>query len=640
MSNRSALIEEDIERYLREHEQKDMLRFITCGSVDDGKSTLIGRLLHDTHKVFEDQLTALKSDSRKHGTTGDELDMALLVDGLQSEREQGITIDVAYRYFTTEKRKFILADTPGHEQYTRNMATGASTADLAIILIDARKGVLTQTRRHSYICSLLGIRHALVAINKMDLVNFEQATFEKICDDYRQFSRQMDFSDLRFIPISALRGDNVAATGEGMPWYEGPTLLEILETIDVTGTRNAMQDLRFPVQYVNRPDDNFRGFAGNVISGSVSCGDHVMALPSRKTSVVKDIVAYDGNLQQASAGMAATLTFADEIDISRGDIIVHSDRAPHVGNSFDATVIWMHESPLLTGKQYEFKLGTKTTRGMVQHIHHQTDVNTLAQTSASELRLNQIGSCRVVLADPVAFDAYETCRGTGAFIVIDRLSNATVGAGMIAGAVHKISGADNENVVWHTHKVTRTMHANQKGQKPCVIWFTGLSGSGKSSIANALEQMLYTSGYHTYLLDGDNVRRGLNRDLDFSDTGRVENIRRIGEAARLFVDAGLIVLTAFISPFRSDRTLVRDLLGNEEFVEVFVDTPLEVCEQRDIKGLYRKARDGKIKNFTGIDSPYEPPAHAELVLQTVRKTPEDCAVSVYDYLVAHDILKN
>jgi bifunctional enzyme CysN/CysC len=639
MSERPALIEEDIERYLQEHEQKDMLRFITCGSVDDGKSTLIGRLLHDTNKVFEDQLSTLKSDSRKHGTTGDELDMALLVDGLQSEREQGITIDVAYRYFSTDRRKFILADTPGHEQYTRNMATGASTADLAIILIDARKGVLTQTRRHSFICSLLGIRKAIVAINKMDIVDYDRSVYESIVNDYRAFSTSLKFNDIRFVPISALRGDNVANNSTAMPWYTDQNLLQILEGIKLDHEGNA-GDLRFPIQYVNRPDLGFRGFAGSVAAGMVKRGDHVMALPSRKTSRVKTIVTYYGELEEATASMAITLTLADEIDISRGDVLVHGDRAPHVGSTFDATIIWMHESPLLPGKQYEFKLGTKFVKGMIQHIHHQIDVNTLAQAPATELKLNQIGLCWVSFTEPVAFDPYDHCKVTGAFIVIDRLSNGTVGAGMIAGGVVQPSGAHLKDLVWHSHKVDKIMHANQKGQRPCVIWFTGLSGSGKSSIANSLEQILYTNGYHTYLLDGDNVRQGLNRDLDFSDSGRVENIRRIGEMARLFVDSGLIVLTAFISPFRSDRSLVRELLGDDEFIEVFVDTPLDVCEQRDVKGLYQKARDGKIKNFTGIDSPYEVPVNPELTVRTIDKTPEECAAVAYNYLAARGILKN
>lgn len=639
MNRREPLAVSDIQSYLQMQQQKSLLRFITCGSVDDGKSTLIGRLLHDTHKVFEDQLSALKSDSRKHGTTGDDMDLALLVDGLQSEREQGITIDVAYRYFTTDRRKFILADTPGHEQYTRNMATGASTAELAIILIDARKGVLTQTRRHSYICSLLGIRKAVVAVNKMDLVNFDRGIFDSICRDYSEFSRQLNFDDLRFLPLSALRGDNVASRSDSMSWYRDETLLEILETIDV-GRQGNTRDLRFPIQYVNRPDLSFRGFAGSLASGAVKRGDRIMALPSRKTSTVKSIVTYDGELDEAIAPMAVTLTLEDEIDISRGDVIVHGDRAPHVGSLFDASVIWMHESALLPGKQYEFKLGAKSAKGMIQHIHHQVDVNSLMQSSVDELRLNQIGLCRVMLTEPVAFDPYDVCHGTGAFIVIDRMTNNTAGAGMIARAITHPLGDQAENVVWHSHKVTKAMHANQKSQKPCVIWFTGLSGSGKSTIANTLEQMMYANGYHTYLLDGDNVRHGLNKDLDFSDRGRVENIRRIGEVAHLFVDAGMIVLTAFISPFRSDRALVRELLGADEFIEVFVDTPLEICEQRDPKGLYEKARSGAIRNFTGIDSPYETPNAPEIVLETADQTPEACANDLYNYLVKAGILKN
>lgn len=639
MSHQTPLAASDIESYLQKQQQKSLLRFITCGSVDDGKSTLIGRLLHDTHKVFEDQLVALKSDSRKHGTTGDDMDLALLVDGLQSEREQGITIDVAYRYFNTDRRKFILADTPGHEQYTRNMATGASTAELAIILVDARKGVLTQTRRHSYICSLLGIRKAIVAVNKMDLVGFDRGVFESIRDDYRKFAGQLHFDDLRFVPLSALRGDNVASRSDAMPWYEGDNLLEILETIEVDDQGSA-RNLRFPIQYVNRPDLSFRGFAGSIASGVVKRGDRIMALPSRKTSTVKSIVTFDGELEEAIAPMAVTLTLEDEIDISRGDVIVHGDRAPHVGSVFYASLIWMHESALLPGKQYEFKLGTKSAKGMIQHIHHQVDVNTLVQSPADELRLNQIGLCRVMLTEPVAFDPYDVCHGTGAFIVIDRLSNNTVGAGMISRAITHPLGDQAENVVWHSHKVIKAMHANQKSQKPCVIWFTGLSGSGKSTIANTLEQMMYANGYHTYLLDGDNIRHGLNKDLDFTDQGRVENIRRIGEVAHLFVDAGMIVLTAFISPFRSDRALVRDLLGADEFIEVFVDTPLEICEQRDPKGLYEKARTGKVRNFTGIDSPYEAPEAPELVLSTAGKTPDECAHELYRFLIAREVLKN
>ncbi len=627
----------DIQSYLKQHEHKELLRFLTCGSVDDGKSTLIGRLLHDSQGIYEDQLAALKADSARFGTTGDNMDLALLVDGLQSEREQGITIDVAYRYFSTDRRKFIIADTPGHEQYTRNMVTGASTADAAVILIDARHGVLTQTRRHSFIASLLGIRHVIIAVNNMDLVGYAQSVFAEIQRDYREFASHLGLSDVHFVPISALKGDNVVNPGEHMPWYGGETLLRLLETLDITGDDGGA-DMRFPVQYVSRPNPNFRGYCGTVASGIVREGDEVMVLPSRKTSRVKSIVTYDGGLHEASYPLAVTLTLEDELDISRGDLLAHPDSAPSVGKNFDATVVWMSESPMLPGKLYDIKMGPKLTRGIVEKIHHRVDVNTLEPAPASELGLNEIALCQVALTQLVPFDLYADAPHTGSLILIDRLTNATAGAGMIAKANQQALPDSATNVVWHRHRLGKPERANQKGQKPCVLWFTGLSGSGKSTLSNALEYRLFQLGYHSYLLDGDNIRHGLNRDLGFSDADRVENIRRIGEAAALFVDAGLIVLTAFISPFRSDRQLARELLAPDEFLEIYVNTPLAVCEQRDPKGLYAKARLGQIENFTGVDSPYELPNKPEITLYTERDTVEECVAKVVRYLRAHHIL--
>jgi bifunctional enzyme CysN/CysC len=624
--------------FLRRHEAKGLLRFITCGSVDDGKSTLIGRLLHDTQQILEDQLAAVTSDSRKWGTTGNEVDLALLVDGLQAEREQGITIDVAYRYFDTERRKYIIADCPGHEQYTRNMATGASTADLAVILVDAARGVQVQTRRHAYIVSLLGIRHIIVAVNKMDLVGYDQQVFERIRDDCLGIRGIRD-ADASVVPVSALKGDNVVTRGAGMPWYKGQTIIELLDSVDL-GRDRGLADLRLPVQYVNRPDASFRGYAGTVAAGAIATGDPVMAVPSRRLSRVRHIVRFDGDLREAGADMAVTVTLEDEIDISRGDLLVHPDRAPSVGRIFDAHLIWMSDSPLLPGKQYEFKLSHRYYRGTVESIHHRVDVNDLSEHPATELRLNEVGLCRIVLAEPAAFDTYATCRSTGALIVVDRLSHATAGAGMILRSAAPQGAHHDVSVFWQPTRVRHEQRANQKAQQPCILWFTGLSGAGKSTIANAVEQALYLRGHHSYLLDGDNIRHGLNKDLDFSDAGRVENIRRIGEVAKLFVDAGLIVVTAFISPFRSDRRLVRDLVGPGEFVEVFVSTPLEVCEQRDPKGLYAKAREGAIRNFTGVSSPYEAPEAAEIVIDSSKLTIAESVDHVIRYLEAHGRLKN
>ncbi len=628
-----------IDELLTRHERKELLRFITCGSVDDGKSTLIGRLLYDSQKILEDQLAAVRNDSARWGTTGDETDLALLVDGLQAEREQGITIDVAYRFFDTQRRKFIIADTPGHEQYTRNMATGASTADLAVILIDAARGVQVQTRRHSFIVSLMGIRHVVVAINKMDLVGYSQDTFNSIRAKCEEFIRRLGVPDVRCVPVSALRGDNVVHRSSAMPWYSGESLLELLDTIDVRPA-HELEDLRLPVQYVNRPDASFRGYSGTVVAGKVRRRDTVMALPSRRTSRILSITTYDGEVEEAHARHAITVALDDEIDVSRGDVLVHSDRSPSVGDRFDAHLIWMADAPLLPGKQYEFKVGPRYVSGTIENIHHRIDVNDLSEHPAEELKLNEIAICRVVLKEQVAFDAYETCRATGGFIVIDRMHHGTVAAGMIRRAAGHAIAERAGNLFWQPTRVTRLQRANQKGQEPCILWFTGLSGAGKSTVANALEQMLHLRGHHSYLLDGDNVRHGLNKDLDFTDIGRVENIRRIGEVAKLFVDAGLIVLTAFISPFRSDRELVRNLVKGGEFVEIHVSTSLEVCEERDPKGLYAKARQGTIKDFTGVSSPYEAPETPEINLDTARLSVQESVETIMRFLESTGRLKH
>jgi len=623
MSHASPLIATDIEGYLRQHERKGLLRFITCGSVDDGKSTLIGRMLYEAKLIFDDQLAALQGDSRKWGTQGEELDLALLVDGLAAEREQGITIDVAYRYFSTENRKFIVADTPGHEQYTRNMATGASTADLAVILIDARKGVLTQTRRHSAIVSLLGIRHIVLAVNKMDLVDYSRERFDEIVAEYTQFAEQIGLTDITAIPLSALKGDNVVAASSEMPWYGGPALMPWLESVEVDEFRMQHVPFRLPVQWVNRPDLDFRGFAGTVAAGTVTPGDRVRVLPSGRESTVRRIVTYNGDLPLAVAGQSITLTLADEIDISRGDVICAAAAPAEVADQFETTLVWMHDDPLLVGRQYWLKIGGATVPVQVTDLKYRFNVNTLEHLAAKTLSLNEIGVANISLDRPIAFDPYAQNRDTGGFILIDRMSNATVGAGMVHFALRRA-----HNIHVQAVDVNKAVRAQLMGQKPCVLWFTGLSGSGKSTVANLVEKKLAALGRHTYLLDGDNVRHGLNKDLGFTQADRVENIRRIAEVAKLMVDAGLIVLTAFISPFRVERRLARGLLAEGEFLEVFVDVPLAVAELRDPKGLYAKARRGELKNFTGIDSPYELPETAELRLDTAALSPEMAAERV------------
>ncbi len=627
----------DIGAYLAAQEKKGLLRFITCGSVDDGKSTLIGRLLHDSKLIYEDQLAAVTRDSKKWGTTGEEADLALLVDGLQSEREQGITIDVAYRYFSTDRRKFIIADTPGHEQYTRNMATGASTAQLAIILVDARKGLQVQTRRHSYIVSLLGIRHIVLAVNKMDLVDYDREVFDAIVEDYGHFANKLDLPDVHYVPLSALKGDNVVEPTTRMDWYDGPSLLETLETVDI-GNRQALAELRFPVQYVNRHSADFRGFCGTLASGALRPGDRVMALPSGRQSTIERIVTFDGELDQAVAGQAITLTLADEIDISRGDMLVDAQARPRVAEAFDARVVWMNDSPLLAGRQYDIKLATRSLAVTPELIQHRVDVNTLDHEHAEDLKLNEIGLVRFRCSQPVAFDSYRRNPSTGGFIIIDRISNLTVGAGMIVRPVTDELADKARNVVWHEHRINRKQRALQKSQRPAVLWFTGLSGAGKSSVANALEQALFQRGHHSYLLDGDNVRHGLNRDLGFTDEDRVENIRRIGEVAKLMADSGLVVLSAFISPFRADRAMVRELMPSGEFIEIYVHASLETCEQRDPKGLYARARAGAIKHFTGIDSPYEPPETPEVIVDTEELSIEESVDLLLEYLKKREIL--
>jgi bifunctional enzyme CysN/CysC len=632
MAHKSELIAGDIERYLETHQHKGLLRFITCGSVDDGKSTLIGRLLYESKLIFEDQLVALEADSKKVGTQGGELDFALLVDGLAAEREQGITIDVAYRFFSTDRRKFIVADTPGHEQYTRNMATGASTADLAVILIDARRGVLTQTRRHSYIVALLGIRQVVLAINKMDLVGHDAAVYQRIVAEYRAFAAQIGITDFTAIPMSALRGDNVTEPSTHMPWYAGPTLLQHLETVPIE-ERAAVRPLRLPVQWVNRPHQDFRGFAGTLAGGSVRRGQAIRVLPSGKQSRVARIVTYDGDLERAVAGQAVTLVLEDEIDISRGDVITAAEQPAAIADQLQATLIWMHEDAMLPGRPYLLKIGTRTVTANVTALKHKVNVNTLEHTAARQLELNEIGVCNLALDRAVAFDPYTDNRDTGGFILIDRISNDTVGAGLVNFALRR-----SDNIHWQALDVNRAARAQQKGQKACVMWFTGLSGAGKSTIANLVEKRLHVAGRHTYLLDGDNVRHGLNKDLGFTDADRVENIRRVGEVAKLMVDAGLIVLVSFISPFRSERRMARELVGAGEFFEIYIDTPLAEAEKRDPKGLYKKARRGELRHFTGIDSPYEPPEHAEIHIDTTRLGAEQATAAIVEHLTQAGIL--
>ncbi|HUJ03251.1 MAG TPA: sulfate adenylyltransferase subunit CysN, partial [Rhizomicrobium sp.] len=615
----------DLQAYLAAQEKKSLLRFLTCGSVDDGKSTLIGRLLYDSKLLFEDHLSALEKDSKKFGTTGGDIDFALLVDGLEAEREQGITIDVAYRFFATEKRKFIVADTPGHEQYTRNMATGASNSDLAVILIDARKGVLTQTRRHAYIASLLGIRHVVLAVNKIDLVDFSQNIFDAIVTEFGAFARGLGFQSLVPIPISARFGDNVIERSAKTPWYTGPALLSHLETVNVDQAL-AEGPLRLPVQWVNRPNLDFRGFSGTIVGGRVRQGAPIVVAKSGRASTVARIVTMDGDLDEATAGEAVTIVLADEIDVSRGDVLAAPDARPELSDQFAAHLLWMSEDELLPGRQYLLKLGTTTVPANISTLKHKVDVNTLDHLAAPTLHLNEVGYTNISVSHPIAFDSYRSNRDMGGFILIDRFSNATVAAGMIDFGLRRAT-----NVHWQPLDIDKNVRGELKGQKPAVLWFTGLSGSGKSTIANLVERTLFAQGRHTYLLDGDNVRHGLNRDLGFTDADRVENIRRVGEAAKLFVDAGLIVLVSFISPFRSERRMARELLQPGEFIEVFVDTPIEICMRRDPKGLYQKALAGQIKNFTGIDSPYEAPEAADLTLKTEGAAPETLASQVVDY---------
>jgi bifunctional enzyme CysN/CysC len=633
MSNvHEDLIATDIDAYLNVHEHKDLLRFITCGSVDDGKSTLIGRLLYESHLVFEDHLAALEADSKKVGTQGGDLDFALLVDGLTAEREQGITIDVAYRFFTTERRKFIVADTPGHEQYTRNMITGASTADVAVILIDARKGVLTQTRRHSYLVSLIGIEHVVLAINKLDLVDYSQDVFDQIEADYRTFAAEIGLTNITAIPVSALRGDNIIEPSHATPWYDGPTLLGHLETVRVTDA-DAQGPFRMPVQWVNRPNLDFRGFSGLVVGGTVKPGDTVRALPSGTTSTVARIVTFDGDLDEAAPGQSVTLVLDDEIDISRGDLLCAGDDPAEVADQFEAQIIWMHDDELLPGRPYLLKLATTTVGVTLSPPKHKVNVNTLEELAATTLGLNEIGVCTITTDRPVPFDPYDVNRDTGGFILIDRLTNATVAAGLLHFALRR-----SQNIHRQAVDVTPDARSQMKGHRPSVVWFTGLSGSGKSTIANETEQRLHALGVHTALLDGDNVRHGLNHDLGFTDADRVENIRRVGEVARLMADAGLVVLVSFISPFRAERDLARSLAGDGRFCEVHVDTPLAEAEARDVKGLYRKARAGQLPNFTGIDSPYEAPEAPEVRIDTTATEPGGAAEAIIDQLRAMDIL--
>ncbi len=627
MAHISDLIAEDIELYLKTHENKSLLRFITCGSVDDGKSTLIGRMLYESKMLFEDQLAQLEVDSKKVGTQAGDLDFALLVDGLSAEREQGITIDVAYRFFSTDKRKFIVADTPGHEQYTRNMITGASTADVAIILIDARKGVLTQTKRHSYLVSLIGIRHVVLAINKLDMVEYSREIFQQIDKDYRQFAQEVGLQNIVTIPMSALKGDNITSLSENTPWYQGQTLMGYLEDVHVDDGEEEAGVFRMPVQWVNRPNLDFRGYSGIVARGNIKAGDAIRILPSGRESHVARIVTADGDLDQAVSGQSITLTLTDEIDISRGDILAATDSPPSVADQFETTIVWMADEPMLPGRPYLMKIGARTVTATVSMLKYKVNVNTLEHVAVTKLELNEIGVCNVSTDRLIAFDPYKEDRDTGGFIMIDRLSNNTVAAGMLHFALRR-----SQNIHWQAININKQAHAAIKGQTPFILWFTGLSGSGKSTVANLVEKKLYSLGKHTYLLDGDNVRHGLNKDLGFTDADRVENIRRIAEVAKLMVDSGQIVLVSFISPFRSERRMARELVEQGEFFEIFIDTPIHIAEERDPKGLYKKMRRGELKNFTGIDSPYEVPENAEIRIDTTTQIPEQAVEQIISYL--------
>ncbi|MEO5769563.1 MAG: sulfate adenylyltransferase subunit CysN [Polyangia bacterium] len=624
----------EIDAEIRLGVRKSLLRFNTCGSVDDGKSTLIGRLLWEAKALYDDQVATLEADSKRVGTRGDEIDYALLLDGLSAEREQGITIDVAYRFFSTARRNFIVADTPGHEQYTRNMVTGASTADLSVILVDARKGVLTQTRRHGFLVSLLGIQHVVLLVNKMDLVGYARETFTRIEDDFRQFAHQLGLPAVTCIPVSAVKGDNIVERSAAMPWYKGPTVMGLLEEVEVDELRLVDKPARLPVQWVNRPSPDFRGFAGTLVSGHLEKGEAIRVQPSGRISRVTRIVTADGDLERAVVGQSITVTLADEIDVSRGDLIVAASEPAEVADEFEATIVWMNEAPLLPGRGYLMKIGPKTVTATINPLKYKINVNSFDRMAAPTLELNEIGVGNLQLDRAIAFDSYKTNRDTGGFILIDRISNDTVGAGMLHFALRR-----SNNVQWQALDVDKAARATAKGQRACVLWFTGLSGAGKSTIANLVEKNLHSRLRHTYLLDGDNVRHGLNKDLGFTDADRVENIRRIAEVAKLMVDAGLIVATAFISPFRAERQMARALLGEREFIEVFVDTPLRVAEDRDPKGLYKKARRGDLKNFTGIDSPYEAPEAPELHIDTTATSPEQAAELVVSYLQSRGIFE-
>ena len=622
------LIASDIESYLNVHQHKSLLRFITCGSVDDGKSTLIGRLLYDSKMIFEDQLAALESDSKRMGTQGQDIDFALLVDGLAAEREQGITIDVAYRFFATEKRKFIVADCPGHEQYTRNMVTGASTADLAVILIDARKGVLVQTRRHSYLVKLLGIRNIVLAVNKMDLIDYDQAKYDAIVAEYTAFASSIGINDFTAMPISGFKGDNITERSAHMPYYAGQPLIAHLETVALDNDADQAKPLRMPVQWVNRPNLDFRGFSGQIATGILRPGDSIRVLPSGKTSTISKIVTFDGELSEAVAGQSVTLCLTDEIDCSRGDVIAAADNPPEVSDQFESTIVWMAEEPLIPGRAYYLKLGTQMVSATVQSPKFTINVNNMEHMAAKTLELNAIGVAEILTDKPIVFEPYANNHVLGGYILIDKITNATVAAGMLHFSLRRA-----QNVHWQATDIGREAHAALKNQKPKILWFTGLSGSGKSTIANEVEKTLNLLNRHTFLLDGDNIRHGLNKDLGFTETDRIENIRRVGEVAKLMADAGLIVLTAFISPFRAERDMVRAMMPEGEFIEIFVDTPLEVAEARDVKGLYKKARAGQLKNFTGIDSPYEPPENPDIRVNTVEMSPAEAAEHIVRQLM-------